>query len=340
MPQAEGPFATIICLDRTTGQQLWQAGFGRVVWGRLWPMLGGAARPATDGQRVVVHFGPWTCCLDWAGEEERVYELPEAGWADGSEVPPILAGDLCLVSSAERRRLLALDKRTGRPRWQTVPTDDEPRPPAQRASGGHLHPAPPLVDRDRTGRAAVLTASGALAAYELETGRRLWICGDLGGQTATRLFQAEHAVVAVTGGPQARWLAAQLDPANVQAGPRLLWQRQGRIVLAAAVTPAKLAYMLGDDGVLECLDLCTGKVFGQCRVSPFWGPVPLALVVAAGWGSALCAPSLGRDCGGAPQPQVRFVSHQLRARACDRGLIDAGRPALAGDQPRSVVPGA
>src|SRR5207245_1938282 len=76
--------------------------------------------PVTDGEHVYAHFGGvGAYCVDFSGRVVWAYEdpVPPAHWAASS---PVLWQDLLILTYdvEERSLTVALDKKTGRVRWE------------------------------------------------------------------------------------------------------------------------------------------------------------------------------------------------------------------------------
>ena len=163
-----------LCLDRSTGKELWRRDAGAK---KIEAFLEGqgspaASTPATDGERVVVYFG--SCGLiayDFEGKELWRYALPVAETNNdfGSGTSPIIAdGRVILVRDLKAdSAVLAVDLLNGKQLWKTA------RPGM--ATG---YSTPIIWEHDGVKE---LVAPGGLAmkAYDLSSGAERWLVRDL-----------------------------------------------------------------------------------------------------------------------------------------------------------------
>jgi outer membrane protein assembly factor BamB len=163
-----------LCLDRTTGKELWRRDARAEKIEAFLPGQGSpaAATPATDGKRVVVYFG--SCGLiayDFEGKELWRHSLPVAETNNdfGSGTSPILSDGLVILvrDLKSDSAVLALDAATGKQVWKTA------RPGM--ATG---YSTPAVWEHD--GVKEVVAPGGlAMKAYDLHTGAERWIVREL-----------------------------------------------------------------------------------------------------------------------------------------------------------------
>ena len=169
----DGKFA-VLGLDAKSGRELWSSEFETGKLPEITPPNEHASStPATDGERVFVHFSTiGLIALDAAsGEVLWKYPLPVPfylmGW--GAANSPIVYEDLVIFNLDDdlNAYLVALDKATGELRWHT------PRP---EMLGGYAVP----VLCTANGRTDVVVAgSGKMKGYDPATGKQLWTCNSL-----------------------------------------------------------------------------------------------------------------------------------------------------------------
>ena len=115
----------LLCFDRATGKQLWQAGTTyseRESTQRDNPYC--AATPVTDGERVIASFGSaGLYCYDFAGKELWHRDLGRMEHMFGNASSPVLAGELCILNFGpdQKARLVAVNKKTGEVAWEAQP---------------------------------------------------------------------------------------------------------------------------------------------------------------------------------------------------------------------------
>ena len=169
----ESTFA-VVAFDAVTGKSLWKQEFDA---GELpditAPNEQASSTPATDGERVYVHFSTLGMLALSATDGEVLWqkELPMPfyllGWGPANS--PIVYQDMVLFNLDDDLEpyLIAFDKFTGEIRWRTS------RP---EMLGGYSTP----VMCDANGRTDVVVAgSGKLKGYDPETGQERWTCNTL-----------------------------------------------------------------------------------------------------------------------------------------------------------------
>ena len=159
------------------------AASGRVLWKRLAPQVRlervhransvAASTPCVDGSRLYVYFGSYgLLCYDHDGRELWRKAIPTPRTMYGVATSPILhENTLILVldddrnlpnSKLSRSRVIALDKGTGKPVWET------PRPYNRGVW------TTPMIWRHERGTELVVLGNGRVYGYEPATGAERW----------------------------------------------------------------------------------------------------------------------------------------------------------------------
>ncbi len=163
-----------LCLDRTTGRELWRrdARAEKIEAFMVKQGSPAAATPATDGVRVIVYFG--SCGLiayDFAGAELWRHALPcaETNNDFGSGTSPILVDGLVILVRDLKAdsAVFALDAVTGKPVWKT-----------ERSGMFTGYSTPVIWEHD--GRKELIAPGGlAMKGYDLHTGTERWLIREL-----------------------------------------------------------------------------------------------------------------------------------------------------------------
>jgi outer membrane protein assembly factor BamB len=165
---AEARKLITLCLDRDTGQVLWRREAPR---NRIEKYVEGFNTPAsptpvTDGERVYVFFGDFgLICYDLTGKELWSLPLGPFNNINGHGSSPVLVGDMLILLCDQDTNsfLLAVDTKTGRPRWKAE------RPEVTRGY------ATPGVFRPKVGPAELIVPGAyELIAYAADSGEKLW----------------------------------------------------------------------------------------------------------------------------------------------------------------------
>ncbi|MCG8649479.1 MAG: PQQ-like beta-propeller repeat protein, partial [Pirellulales bacterium] len=161
----------VICLDRTTGKQLW-----RKVAAQRVPNEGhhgdnsfASASPTTDGERLYVWFGcAGLFCYDLEGQLlwSRNFGDVQTRLSFGEAASPVVHGDKVIVSRDNELQsyLVVVDAKTGKTLWRV--DRDEP-------SGWST----PLVAAHDGREQLVTNGKNRVRSYDLDSGELLWECG-------------------------------------------------------------------------------------------------------------------------------------------------------------------
>ena len=182
-PRRRGPPSTpapkaplefrLICLDRETGEILWERTAVETIPHEGHHPTGTFASysPITDGEHVWVSFGSRGLhCYDMDGNHKWSTELiqmrKKLTFGEGSS--PTLAGDAIIVvmDHEGQSKIAAFDKDTGDPLWET----------AREEGTSWASPLPVEVD----GKIQVITnATSLIRSYDAKTGDLIWQCRGL-----------------------------------------------------------------------------------------------------------------------------------------------------------------
>lgn len=241
---------------------------------------------ALETGRAYVHFGSYgTACMDtktfqviWKREDLpcRHYRGP------GSS--PILHKDLLVLTmdGIDLQYLVALDKHTGKTVWKTDRSaewndlDKDGKPDR----GGDLRKAfsTPIVIE--AGGVTQLISSGSKAsyAYDPATGRELWRVNTAAHSPATRPLFDHGLVFVATGSGKSEYLAVRPDGRGNVSDAHVVWRTvRGAPRLVSPVLVDGLVFLLGEGGVMRCVEAANGnevwqeRVAGECYASPIFG---------------------------------------------------------------------
>ena len=305
LTQAVGTRRTVMCLDRKDGHTLWQAGpewTGEDVTHQTNPYCSGS--PATDGERVVAWFGSaglWCWSLD--GKEQWHVDLGPQKHIWGYGASPVLHGDLCILNfgPGERSFIVAVNKKTGKEVWRF----DVPKPAVMEGPGGQPgyagswntgrivkmppfvsfdsskigDPAPKIPKRlsDATKHAEheefLILLPGALCSFDPNTGKELWHCNGLNPVTYCEpivgiyLAGQVHAIAGF-GGYGGFGIGVKPGGSGDITDSHRLWQeKKNPQRIGSHVNDAKHAWLTGEPGIIQCIDLATGKELWKERMT-------------------------------------------------------------------------
>jgi outer membrane protein assembly factor BamB len=281
----------VICLDKSTGQRLWEkvAHEGVPKNGRHSESTHANATPATDGTNVVAMFGSegvfcygMDGALKWKADLGRLGAAPdghpELEWGYSSS-PIIYKDSVILQCDVQGGGFVAvLDLKTGKERLR-IPREDVP---TWATPSAHT-----VFGRDRV----VCNGYQNAAAYDLETGRKIWWFRGRGDVPVPRPVFAE-GLIFITSAHGGRNLIAirsdavgNLTPAGSSApkpsGLAWLNTRQGSYIPTPIVYECIL-YVPNERGILAAFDAKTGAEIYDTRIVERKGGSYYASPVAAG----------------------------------------------------------
>jgi outer membrane protein assembly factor BamB len=258
----------VLCFDARSGKLLWQRQFWATGRTFCHPTSAIAANtPGSDGQSIFAFFSSNDLIsLDLDGNlrwlRGLTLESPTSFSDTGLSSSPLVVGPSVIVQVEEQGAsfVAAIDKQTGRTRWQV----------ARKAVPNWVSPA---VLRGGPGDkdTVLLQSPLGLAAHDAETGQLLWQFEKPCEGIASPM--AEGGVVYVP----SQGLAA-LRPVAGATTPEVLWNAS-RLAAgnASPVVHDHRVYVLNRAGALTCADTATGEIVWRLRIKgTYWATPVLA----------------------------------------------------------------
>lgn len=178
----------VMGLDRVTGRLRWKYTLRVKEFERGHPSFNPASStPASDGERVVIYFGSYgLICLDLKGRKQWEMRLPLTRSYSGNAVSPVISGDKVILYRGNYvdHYLLALDKRTGEELWRVRQSE--------RFTPNMACTACPIV----AGGRVIVHAARSVQAFDLQTGKRVWILKCSTTATSTPIVAGQEVIVA------------------------------------------------------------------------------------------------------------------------------------------------
>ncbi len=259
-PQVEHKF-DVLCLDRKTGKILWQRTAitatphegGHNVYGSF-----ASNSPLTDGAFVYAFFGSrGVYCYDLKGNLvwKKDYGVQmRMKMAFGEGMAPVLSGNkLILVFDHEGESFMSvLDKATGSEIWRVSRNE-------------RTNWAAPLVVDFKGRKQIVVSSSGKVRSYDLETGKPIWECAGLGANTIPQPVVQDDMVFVMSGYQNPRLMAIRLGREGDLTGTdAIVWtQTKGNSYTPSPVIFDNKFYALTDTGMLSCYNARTGAPYYQ-----------------------------------------------------------------------------
>lgn len=281
---------TILCLDRSTGKQLWQQGIvseETEISHRANPMC--SPSPATDGERVVAWFGSaGVFCYDMNGKQLWHRDLGKQKHEWGYAASPVIHGDLVILhfGPGERSFLIAMDKNTGKTVWQVDIPEVQPK---ERTDGFAGDPkgligswSTPIILKANGRDELVISLADWLKGFDPKTGKEVWRVGGLNPLLYTSPIYGDGVVVAM-GGFHGTTIAAKPGGNGDVTATHRLWQTpRTKNRLSSGVVYKGYIYVPNTPGIAECIELSTGKSVWDERLpsvgakTEFWSSMVLA----------------------------------------------------------------
>ncbi len=279
MLQAERVVLGAVCLEQSTGRQLYSADVFSVAHPVAINSLNSYATPTpvVEKGRLCCDFGTFgTACLEADTGRVQWQCQFRVDHAHGPGSSPVLCGDLLVLvrDGRDQQYVVALNKFTGETVWKSNrPPLDTAVPEFRKAFS-----TPLVVEVD--GRKQ-LVSSGAqwLVAYEPDTGKEIWRVNDLKGESgAPRPVYGRGVVYFSTGrlgGPPQLW-AVRVNGRGDVTQSHVVWKLTDLVgFMPSPLLVGNELYVLNDEGLLYCLDAAAGRVLGRARLGGKYAASPV-----------------------------------------------------------------
>ena len=273
----------LLCLDKLTGTILWNKEVLRQKPGHKQERNSYASpTPITDGQRVyVLAFDGSLAAVSMEGSVAWTNRDFEYYSEHGLGVSPILYADLLIVpfdgSSAGPNRylgwqkpwdqavILALDKNTGKVRWE-----------GRRGLSRIAHVAPQILSENGQDQ-LVSSAGDVVQGFDLKTGERIWTVPNPGEGVVPSIVIGEDLVFTTSGFGKPTIRAIQTGAKGDVTQARVVWESTDDVPMIPSMLYIKpYLFLVTEAGVAKCLKAASGKVFWRRRLgdrfsaSPVW----------------------------------------------------------------------
>jgi hypothetical protein len=225
--------------------------------------------PATDGKLVFALFGSGIAvALDFEGKIIWQEELPGMKSPDGGfGTSPVLFEDLVIVPGFGKMGLRALDKQTGKMKWEQKIDPKKPIP-------SNVHSTPALIRIND--RLQLIHYSGGVQSLDPATGEMLWFCRGIPSSWASPAFGKGLLYVDEGRGGKTGSAVDATGMGDVSK-THIKWKTD---VTGAAGTSSVVVgdyvYRICDQGLLRCWNITTGEVEFEQRlqkITPSASPI-------------------------------------------------------------------
>ena len=279
-----GESCHVLSLDRKTGRILWDKEVFKQVQRRKQARNTFATpTPATDGERVYAAFNDGSfVALNFDGSpawENREYKFYGEHGLGSS---PILRDGLLLMArdgssegedkklgwqqAWEQARVIALDAKTGRERWQ-----------GRRGLSRISHGTPCIWENN--GRAQVVTEAGdVVQGFDLKTGERIWSSQVIGEGKVPSVVLGDGLVFTSGGwGGKETIKAFKLGGSGDLQETNLVWeQKKGMPKVPSMIYVKPYLFAITDGGVASCMKAESGEIVWQERIGGNFAASPVA----------------------------------------------------------------
>jgi outer membrane protein assembly factor BamB len=279
VPQSDEPMANFslrtLCLNADTGSILWnEETFKETEADRTKvhkKNSHASPTPFVEGDRLYVHFGHMgTACLNAATGKpiwtQRIKYTPVHG--NGGSAMPYKNLLLFSIDGIEMQKLVALDKATGKVKWET------PRKATPKSPFSFSTPTPITVN----GKDQIISAgSDVVLGVDPATGKEIWRARYPGGYSLIPKPVYAHGLVYVcTGYNKPNLMAIKPDGTGDVTEKKVDWTVKTNVPHSASILViGDDIYMVADKGILSCLNAITGEERWNERVSGNYSASPI-----------------------------------------------------------------
>ncbi len=247
---------TVLCLDRESGEVIWQQVAATEVPHESLHQTNthASSSPTTDGKRLYVSFGSrGIFCYDLEGNLLWTRNLGRMSTrnAFGEGSSPTIWDDVLVVNwdHEEQSFIVGLEADTGEIRWR-VDRDEL-----------STWATPLVVEHD--GKTQVITnGSNRVRSYDLQTGELLWECGGQAANPIPSPVRRDDVVYCMTGYRGYAVFAIPLDArGDITNSSEVLWSRNDTgPYIASPVLHENILYVTkGRDAIFSSLNAETGE---------------------------------------------------------------------------------
>jgi outer membrane protein assembly factor BamB len=259
------PEQHLLCLQVSDGKQLWDTVVpsGKCLVDNFYHGYT-VPTPVTDGKYVFALFGSGVlAALDFDGKIVWQEELPRRKDVDGGVCSsPILYEDTVIIVSITDTGLRALEKETGKLKWE------------QKSRDRNTMSTPALI---RIGdKTQLIHHAGGLQALDPATGDLLWFCRGVTSSQSSPVFGSGLLYTDAGRGGQSCQAVDPTGKADVSK-TNVKWQAKTTTAAgSSAIVVGEHIYRGCDPGLIKCRELATGEIVYEERtpgISPSASPI-------------------------------------------------------------------
>lgn len=255
---------SMLCFDRSTGEQLWHTvvhASGGMRKNKK--ATAGSSTPACDGEHVFITFPSggmlFASALTLDGELAWQKVISDYEVHQGYGSSPTLYGNLVIVSSDNKSggAVAALDRETGETVWRR----ERPEKPN--------YPSPILVHVD--GREQiVLVGCDLVVSYDPATGKTLWETEGATTECVTSTLTDGNLIYTSGGYPKNHMSAVRADGSG-----EVVWENKSRLYVPSLVHRDGYLFGVLDAGIAVCWKSDTGEELWKSRLGGTFSSSPV-----------------------------------------------------------------
>lgn len=277
-----GVSGRILCLDRKSGQILWNKEVLQQPLKRKENRNTYATpTPVTDGQRVYAVFNDGSIvAVDYEGKTLWVNREVKFYSQHGLGASPILFEDLLIMpfdSSSEgpdrqvgwkkpwqNAVILAVDKKTGQTQWR-----------GQRGLSRIAHVTPNIMRFN--GQPLLVSGAGdVVQGHDPKTGQLLWSVYSRGEGVVPSIVLGEELIYSASGFEKPTIRAIRPGGSGDVTKTHIAWEQASNVpTLSSFVLANGLLFTVKENGIAQCLKADSGKVVWQERLEGTYGASPI-----------------------------------------------------------------
>jgi len=279
----EGASYRLLCLDRKTGDVLWNKQILRQKPGHKQRLNSYASStPVTDGKNVyIVAFDGSIAAVSTEGKTVWMYRNFEYFSEHGLGVSPILYKKLLIVafdpSSSgpdtklgwqkpwDKAVILALDKNTGKVRWQ-----------GKRGLSQIAHVSPQILSAGGQDR-LISPAGNVIQGFDPDTGERIWTVSSPGEGVVPSVVVGEGLIFTASGFGDSAIRVVRAGGKGDVTKTHIAWESADDVPKIPSMLYVRpYLYLVTEAGVAKCFKAATGEVIwrqrlgGRFSASPLW----------------------------------------------------------------------
>ena len=250
----------LYCLEKEKGDLLWKREIRNDRVESIHRMNGWAtATPVTDGNCVIVFFGPAGMhCFDLEGNKKWSLDLGEFPSHWGVAASPIIHNGLVIQNcdAIGKSRLVAIHIETGKIAWDT--------PRMEKPKGGW---STPIIITSQGKKQLVLNGEFGVKGYSVNDGKELWFCESFNGRGSPVPFYDGKLLFVINGKPGDLYAVDPTGRGNITE-THMKWhsRRNGGRDLPSPASVKGMVFATSMSGIITCYDAESGKTYWVDRL--------------------------------------------------------------------------